>query len=387
MSSSRTYWGRLAALVAGLLVLGMGISAFLDPTETCGDSSVVAGDTCVTTSVSGGHVTSSSRKFDQHAIDVAERNRHILGAVGTVVGPVLLFGACWFSVRGIRSGRPVRARLSLTAGQAYGGGTETVEFRGWARCAHCSGSGVRAGGTRRRCLWCNGSGLGKRILRSATVRVPAGVKDGSTLRVRGRGAPGRNGGPAGDLLLSVQILGGGPVRGAAPPGPRTTAAPPGPRASTAPPRPRTSTAPPRPRAGDAPRRQQQGTAGSWDAGTGPVSICADGIRITVDQETVTVREERRSPTGRTSWATTHELRWPDVALLVFDSDRHDPVVALYAVPADAARTGSGRQHLVDARKFTVADWEALADGVGRHSHGRIALDTAPCQSPGGLRDS
>lgn len=349
----------------------MGISAFLDPTETCGDSSVVAGDTCVTTSVSGGHVTSSSRKFDQREIDVAERNRRILGGVGMVVGPVLLFGTCWLSVRSIRSGRPVRARLSLTAEQAYGGGTEAVEFRGWARCTHCSGSGVRAGGTRRRCLWCNGngSGLGKRALRSATVRVPAGVKDGSTLRVRGRGAPGRGGDPAGDLLLSVRISGSRPVPGAAPPGPRTR------------------TAPPRPRAGGAPRTQQQGAAGSRDTGAGPVSICVDGIRITVDQEAVTVREERRSPTGRTSWVTTHELRWPDIALLVFDSDRHDPVAALYAVPADAARAGYRRQHLLDARKFTVADWEAPADGIGRHSHGRNALDTAPCQNPGGLRDS
>ncbi|MFF1921943.1 DnaJ C-terminal domain-containing protein [Streptomyces sp. NPDC058221] len=378
MSSNRTYWGRLGAFVAGVLITGAGFTTFLDPVEKCGSTDVVAGDTCVTKSVSGGHVSTSSRTFDQHAIDVSARNHRILGGAGMVIGPALVLGACWFTFRGIRSGRPVRARLSLTPSHVHGGGTKTVEFRGWDRCSHCGGAGVRAGGSHWRCLWCNGSGLGGRIQRSATVRIPVGVKDGSTLRVPGRGTPGRRGEPAGDLLLTVRISGAGPATGATPPGPGGSASPP---------RQRTSAASPGPGASGVRRTSQHGPGASRGAGTGAVSICADGIRITVDQESVAVREERRSPTGRASWVTTHELRWPDVALLVFDSDRHDPVVALYAIPADAARAGFGRQHLVDARKFSVADWETLADGIERHSHGRIALDTAPRQSPGGLRDS
>ena len=38
-----------------------------------------------------------------------------------------------------------------------------------------------------------------------TVRVPAGADDGDRVRVPGHGAPGMNGGPAGDLLLTIRV--------------------------------------------------------------------------------------------------------------------------------------------------------------------------------------
>lgn len=41
--------------------------------------------------------------------------------------------------------------------------------------------------------------------REIDVRIPAGLKDGQQIRVRGQGGPGRNGGPAGDVLMTATV--------------------------------------------------------------------------------------------------------------------------------------------------------------------------------------
>src|SRR5690606_31436123 len=69
-------------------------------------------------------------------------------------------------------------------------------------CKACRGTGAIIVDP---CPTCRGTGIERRP-REVKARIPAGVSDGQTIRLKGRGAPGRNGGPAGDLLVEISVI-------------------------------------------------------------------------------------------------------------------------------------------------------------------------------------
>jgi molecular chaperone DnaJ len=139
-----------------------------------------------------------------------------------------------------RRGADVEAELHLSFEDAVRGATTTVHVAGQARCQTCAGTGAAPGSSPvtcptcsgrgsldepqglfslsrvcpqcsgrgtvidKPCQTCHGSGVTRRT-REVKVRVPTGVEDGQRIRVKGRGAPGRANGPAGDLYVVVRV--------------------------------------------------------------------------------------------------------------------------------------------------------------------------------------
>ncbi len=142
---------------------------------------------------------------------------------------------------GPQRGADLEATLTLQFIDAVKGLTTTLQLNSEASCTTCNGSGARPGTQPNRCVQCNGrgavetnqggfafsspcprcggrgttidspcgscSGSGVQMRdREVKVRVPAGILDGTRIRLKNRGAPGRNGGPAGDLYVVCQVV-------------------------------------------------------------------------------------------------------------------------------------------------------------------------------------
>src|SRR4051812_8121423 len=68
-------------------------------------------------------------------------------------------------------------------------------------CSKCGGTGTEI---KDPCPTCHGAGQTRQVKRYR-ANVPAGVKDGSRVRLAGKGEPGRRGGPAGDLYVVTRV--------------------------------------------------------------------------------------------------------------------------------------------------------------------------------------
>lgn len=68
-------------------------------------------------------------------------------------------------------------------------------------CPRCHGQGTII---EQPCATCHGTGVQTRT-RRYNVKIPAGVKDGSRIRIKGKGEAGLRGGPAGDLYVRVRV--------------------------------------------------------------------------------------------------------------------------------------------------------------------------------------
>ena len=137
-------------------------------------------------------------------------------------------------------GADLEAELTLSFVDAVHGVTTAVHLTSDAPCETCNGSGARPGTIPQTCATCNGRGVTddnhgvfsfsqpcracggrgriitdpcpdcrgagtRRRAREVKVRVPAGVGEGQRIRLKGRGEPGRNGGPSGDLFVTVRV--------------------------------------------------------------------------------------------------------------------------------------------------------------------------------------
>ena len=140
----------------------------------------------------------------------------------------------------VEAGDDIQEEMTITLREAHRGCQKPLELQRLVHCAACGGSGAKPGsqpapcGTcggrgqvahnqgifmiattcptcrgrgrvvRDKCGACRGGGV-ERKQESVVVNVPAGIDDGQTLRVPGKGMAGPNGGPPGHLYVTFHV--------------------------------------------------------------------------------------------------------------------------------------------------------------------------------------
>lgn len=159
---------------------------------------------------------------------------------GDVFGDVFARAGGGRGRSGPRRGSDIRYDLEISLEQAYRGEEVTIEVPTTSACDTCQGSGAKPGSSPVTCQGCQGAGRVRqangffavertcpqcggrgqvirdrcepcfgqgyvRKHRSLSLKVPAGVDDGSRIRLAGEGDIGLGGGPRGDLYIFVSV--------------------------------------------------------------------------------------------------------------------------------------------------------------------------------------
>jgi molecular chaperone DnaJ len=178
-----------------------------------------------------------------HHVDLSEALNIFMRDFGGMGGFESIFGG-GRPRTDARRGQDVRVTVKLTLAEVATGVKKTVRFKAPDRCTVCQGTGAKPGTRPTSCSTCGGSGEVRRAARSmfgqfvsvspcptcagegvviaeacevcrgegrmraektVTVEIPAGVSASNYLTLRGQGASGPRNGPAGDLLVMLDI--------------------------------------------------------------------------------------------------------------------------------------------------------------------------------------
>ena len=141
---------------------------------------------------------------------------------------------------GRERGADLRYNMEISFEESYAGKTAQIRVPSSVQCDECSGSGAKPGSSPSTCGTCHGagrvrasqgffsvertcptchgrgeiitdpctkcSGQGKVTEeRSLSVNIPAGIEDGTRIRLAGEGEAGSRGGPSGDLYIFLSV--------------------------------------------------------------------------------------------------------------------------------------------------------------------------------------
>ncbi len=178
--------------------------------------------------------------FDFSSMDMGD----IFGDFGDIFGDLFGGGRSRQSRNGPAQGANIRTSVRITFEESVSGCEKELDLTLKEECSVCHGTGAKPGTSAETCSKCGGKGqvvftqqslfgmvrnvqpcpdcrgTGKIIKekcpecygsgyvsrrKKITVTIPAGIDDGQSVRIRGKGEPGVNGGPRGDLLVEVLV--------------------------------------------------------------------------------------------------------------------------------------------------------------------------------------